>query len=211
MLIPLDVLARTHHLDIGGVLHLGCHLAEEAKAYHQSNVGKVWWVEALPDVAERARQRLARYPDQEVIEACVADRGGETVTFHRANNGMSSSLLDFGTHTEQSPDVHYTEDLTLTTTTVDEITFEYHVEADFLNMDLQGAELLALRGAVAFLRGVDFIYTEVNWEPLYVGCVLLPQLDAWLADQGFTRYDTQMAGNSGWGDAFYARPKALGL
>jgi hypothetical protein len=30
-------------------------------------------------------------------------------------------------------------------------------------------------------------------------------------DYGFVRYDTAMAGNSGWGDAFYARPEALGL
>lgn len=120
-------------------------------------------------------------------------------------------VLHLGTHRDVAPEVTYTETLRMTTTTVDDLAAVGGIEANFINSDLQGAELLALQGAERFLAGVDYIYTEVNWTPLYVGCVLLPELDDWLRQRGFVRYGTVMAGNSGWGDAWYARPEALGL
>jgi FkbM family methyltransferase len=154
---------------------------------------------------------LALWPNQTAINACVDEVTGYQRTFHRANNHQSSSLLELGTHKEQAPDVHYVDEFPVITTKVDDLIFEYGVNANFLNMDLQGAELLALFGAEGFLTHADYIYSEVNWEPLYKECAIIHDMDEWLFDHGFTRYDTMMAGNSGWGDALWARPEALGL
>lgn len=211
MLMDLSTLVRTHSLHIDGVLHLGCHLAEEAQAYHRGRCGKVWWVEADPVLVGLADVRLARFPDQRVIEACVAEVDGDERTFHRANNGQSSSLYELGTHLDVAPDVRYVSEFTVTTRTVDSLVAEHGIRANFINADLQGGELSAFKGGLGFLSGVDYIYSEVNWEALYVDSPLLPEVDAWLAQVGFTRYDTMMAGNSGWGDALWARPEALGL
>ena len=211
MLFDLAELQRAHSLNIDGVLHLGAHVGEEARAYDRCRVGKVWWVEADPEVMPDLERNISKYPDQVAIRECVSDIHGASVTFHRANNHQSSSLLELGTHLDVAPDVHYTDQFTMIATTVDALVSRYGIRANFLNSDLQGAELLALRGAADFLAGVAYIYTEVNWTSLYEGCVLLPDLDAWLGQRGFVRYDTRMAGNSGWGDALYARPEALGL
>ena len=212
MLIPLETLIRAHGIRPTGVLHLGAHLCEEAKDYHKARAGKVWWVEALPDLAEQCEQKLVRYPEQQVINACVGAIDGEAVTFHRANNGMSSSTLELGTHLDVAPDVSYVEDVEMTSTTVDTLVKTHRIRADFCNADLQGGEGLAFRGAERFLtEQVKFIYCELNWRPLYKGCVLLPELDRQLGELGFERFDTVMAGNSGWGDGLFCKPSALGL
>jgi hypothetical protein len=69
-------------------------------------------------------------------------------------------------------------------------------------MDLQGAELLALRGATETLRSVRFVYTEVNVDELYAGCAQLDEIDEQLV--GFVRMETALTPH-GWGDAFYVR------
>lgn len=211
MLIPLETLIRAHGMRPTGVLHLGAHLCEEARYYHRAKAGKVWWVEALPDLAATCEQNLARYPDQQVICGCVGAADGTEVTFHRANNGMSSSVLALGTHLVISPDVSYVADEPMTTVTVDTLVSTHRVRADFINLDLQGYELEALKGAERFLRRVNYVYTEVNWTHVYEHGALIGELDDWLGERGFVRYDTVMAGRAGWGDAIYARPEALGL
>lgn len=211
MLIPLDTLIRAHGIRPTGVLHLGAHLCEEAKDYHKARAGKVWWVEALPDLAEECGRQVDRYPQQTVINACVGADDGTEVTFHRANNGMSSSVLDLGTHRQSSPDVSYVSDEPMITVTVDTLADTHRIRADFLNADLQGYELEALKGAERFLRRVKYIYTELNWTYVYEHGALIGEMDAWLGERGFVRYDTVMAGRAGWGDGIYARPEALGL
>ncbi len=211
MLFDLAELVRIHSLDIQGVLHLGAHTGEEARAYHRNRCGPVWWVEADPAIMATLEAHLARWPNQHPICAVVAEVDGDHRTFHRANNFQSSSLLELGTHLVQSPEVRYVDRFTVTTKTVDHLARYHGIKANFLNADLQGGELDALTGAETFMRTVDYAYMEVNWEPLYIGCGLIDDVDELMAVYGFTRYDTKMAGNSGWGDAFYARPEALGL
>jgi hypothetical protein len=75
---------------------------------------------------------------------------------------------------------------------------------NFMNLDIQGAELLALRGAGDILKNFDYIYTEVNIEELYDGCCLMNEIDEYLKQFGFKRVITEMT-QYGWGDAFYVK------
>jgi|688.fasta_scaffold528756_1 hypothetical protein len=78
---------------------------------------------------------------------------------------------------------------------------------NFLNLDIQGSELNALRGASIQLKHVDYVYTEVNTELLYENCCTLSEIDSHLADYAFERIAPTMT-NQGWGDAFYAKDAA---
>lgn len=210
MLFDLTDLVRTHSLKIDGVLHLGAHTGEEAKAYQRNRCGDVWWVEADPEVIPTLTAHVSRY-GHHVIEACVSVVDGGTAVFHRANNHQSSSLYELGTHRDVSPDVHYTGSFDVPTRTVDSLAAEHGIRANFLNADLQMGEFDALCGAPEFMKGVDYAYMELNWTRLYKGGALIGETDQLMAGYGFQRYDTRMAGNSGWGDGLYARPEALGL
>ncbi len=62
------------------------------------------------------------------------------------------------------------------------------------------------KGAIETLSGIDFIYSEVNKEPLYENCTLVEQLDEFLKGHGFLRTDTNLWGNNqSFGDAIYIK------
>lgn len=207
MLMPLNDLVDRYDMQITGVLHIGAHEAEEAKAYRRLHIKNVWWIEANPELIPNLQAILRRFPGNNLLQAVVTDKDGEEVTFHVTNNMQSSSVLEFGTHPLVSPDVFFTHDLTLQTATVDTLAREHGISANFMNLDIQGAELLALKGAEEFLEQVDYIYTEINVDELYVDCVRLKDLSKWLALRGFSLKEKAMAGQAGWGDALYIRDK----
>ena len=98
----------------------------------------------------------------------------------------------------------------LNTTTLD--TFAKVKDLDtslynFWNLDIQGAELLAMRGGKEWIKHADVVYIEVNVAELYKGCALLPDIDAFLGEEGFDRVLTDITEYK-WGDALYVRKRA---
>jgi hypothetical protein len=75
---------------------------------------------------------------------------------------------------------------------------------DFLNIDLQGAELKALKGMGEVLRQFKWAYLEVNKAELYKGCALVEDIDMYLLGYGFKRVETKWTG-ADWGDALYVK------
>ena len=61
---------------------------------------------------------------------------------------------------------------------------------DAIWMDVQGAELKVLQGAGARLADVQVIFTEAGVEAYYEGHMLKPELDQFLASQGFTELES---------------------
>ena len=72
------------------------------------------------------------------------------------------------------------------TTPLDEFVHEQSTgPVDFIKLDIQGAELEALQGAVGVLKNVVFIICEVEFVPLYKGQPLFGEVDAFLRSHGF--------------------------
>jgi hypothetical protein len=221
MLIPLHDLVRKYNIHLSGVLHVGAHECEEIRDYEQYvSRDKVLWVEAMPDKVITSRNT---YPGVQMVCAVVSDCV-EEVTFHQSNNGQSSSILNLGTHQQLHPQVWYVKDTKVQTCTLatvlrsqnnafwsDPMKSNPPLGSDptshgfnFINLDIQGAELKALRGMEAWLSDIDYIYTEVNQEYVYEGCALIGEIDEYLAKFGFRRVETVWHANA-WGDAFYIR------
>ena len=180
-----------------GVIHIGAHRCEEEHQYAQ--FPKVLWIDGNDDLC-------AQYP--QIVNAIIADEDGKNVNFHVTNNdAMSSSILELKEHLQEHPDCHAVKTVPKTTITLDTllVNLEHkHTDFDMLVMDIQGAELLALKGAAETLKHINVIVTEVNTKELYKDCVLLPDLDMFLNDRGFVRIQTDMT-QHGWGDAIYVR------
>ena len=77
-------------------------------------------------------------------------------------------------------------------------------EYDFWNFDIQGAELMALKGGTKAIEHAKVIYLEVNTEEVYKGCALISELDNFLDKYKFKRVITEMT-EYGWGDAVYIK------
>ena len=52
-------------------------------------------------------------------------------------------------------------------------------------IDVQGLELDVLKGAEASLGGIDHLYVEVSFVPLYTGQAVAHEIVDWLAQRGF--------------------------
>lgn len=203
MLIPLNYLVEKYQIALDGILHVGAHLGEEAGAYRVCGANTVWWVEGDPDTCVKLRSALNGFANENfAIEAVVADEEGKKFTFNIANNGQSSSILELGLHTRYHPEVHYEGKREVYGTTIDNVVNTFNVRADFLNLDLQGAELMALKGGVEFLADCRYVYTEVNDRQVYKDCAQIGEIDEFLSD--FERVETSMT-DFHWGDAFYIR------
>lgn len=189
---------------IRGVIHIGAHRAEYRPLYLASGIKRIIWIEADPELAEWLKEHCA----EPVFNYAICDQDHTRQTFYLStNDGESSSLLWPKEHIWKHDRVGFAESIQVPTITLDTLVAEQNIGMEhynFINMDIQGAELLALRGMANTLSHIDAIQTEANFIEMYVGCGLVGELDAYLADYGFQRritYDTGL----GWGDALYIR------
>jgi len=202
MLIPLHYLVKKYNVKINGILHVGAHECEEIYDYlNYLPIDKILWVEALPDKVDICRNR---YPGVMIENAVVSD-AVETVKFNISNNGQSSSILELGLHKNFHPEIHYVNSFECQTKLLKDIINKYPTHYNFLNFDIQGAELKALKGMEDYLPKVDYLYTEVNSDYVYNDCALITELDEYLKRFGLERVETKWAGDHRWGDAFYIR------
>jgi FkbM family methyltransferase len=202
MLISLQQLFEKYSINFKGILHVGAHECEELNDYlRHLPMNKILWVEALPNKVQLCRER---YPNILIENAIVSDVV-EKVRFNVSNNGQSSSILDFGLHSHFHPHVHYIGYFEGETKLLKDILPNYDINYNFLNLDIQGAELKALKGMEEYLNKVDYLYTEVNSDYVYKECALITELDEYLKNFGLERVETKWCENFRWGDAFYIR------
>ena len=208
MLIKLHYLCQKYKLKLKGVLHIGAHMCEERADYFREGLddSKIIWIEGNSNIVKRIR---AHFPKAIIWDAIISDEDNIPTKLHVANNGQSSSILDFGTHAGYYRDIKYVNDIVSVTKTVKTLYKENNISnnfANFLNIDIQGAELLALKGMNVLLNNFDYLYLEINEEELYQNCNLVSEIDEYVAKYGFTRIETKMTEYK-WGDAFYMRKK----
>lgn len=195
---------NAHHIQVRGILHVGAHECEELDAYVANGVDRnsIVWIEGNEKIVERMKLRGI----EKIYTGLVSD-SEKDVFFNITNNGQSSSILPLETHKIHHPHVYVSEIKMLRTTTLKKLFAENQIDGvnyNFWNMDIQGAELLALRGADDLIHNADALYLEVNEEELYKGCALIGELDDYLTTKGFTRLYTVMTPYK-WGDALYIR------
>ena len=202
MLIPLQELVQKYNIQFKGILHVGAHECEELRDYEQYVPrNKILWIDALQDKVEYCK---SRYPNLCIEQAVISDKI-ETVKFNRSNNGQSSSFLELGLHETFHPQVKYIDSYQVETNMLRNILPNYNIEYNFLNLDIQGVELKALKGMEEYLFKVDYIYTEVNCDYVYKDCSLVTEIDEYLKPFGLERVETKWCGDFRWGDALYIR------
>ena len=206
MLIPFPNLVQKYNLKINGILHIGAHLCEELSWYNNFGIGndKIIWVEANPKLAKENMDR-----DNSIIIKnfiCTDTDDGSSI-LNISNNDQSSSILEFGTHSKNHPQVVYVDTIEVTNRRIDTM---YKIDnipnnfANFLNIDIQGAELLALKSTGNILNNFDYIYLEVNNDYVYKKCALINEIDDYLKTFKFKRIDVSWT-EANWGDAFYIK------
>lgn len=221
VLIPMAEIQERWGVNPKVIVHAGGHRAEEIDGYAAAGAERVLWIEGNAELIPDLRSIVSTHPggmDNRVAHALLAATSGQTMTLNISNNGMSSSVLPLGTHATVHPEVKFQGTADYVTRTLDEVAEEYgFLGADLLELDLQAYECEALRGAERLLESCQWVYSELNCDPLYTTTDLLPELDGILVAHGFElvqvvlagcqRRDCSDRGNrwTGWGDGIFVR------
>jgi len=206
MLIGLEEINKvlvSNNIKISGSFHIGAHDCEELSFYNELGIQKedIVWIDAIPLKVNEAINR--GIPN--VYNAVVTDKDDEDILFNISNNGQSSSVLEMGTHLQEHPGIVYVDTIKQKSITIDTFFQRNKIDAskyNFWNFDIQGAELMALKGATQSIKYAKALYLEVNERELYKGCGLISEIDAYLSQYNFKRVLTKMT-HYGWGDALY--------
>jgi FkbM family methyltransferase len=201
VLIKPSKLASVWKVEPSSVLHIGAHMAEESDEYQSLHWGSVIWVEAQRELAERLSEKF-NGSNQRVIHTAVWDINNLELDLNITNNSQSTSLLELGTHREDYPDIKVSKTELVKTSRIDSL-FDKETIPEFINIDIQGAEIQALKGFGELLHRVKYIYCEVNKKEVYVDCAKVSEVDEYLKLFGFKRITTRWVPLKGWGDAFY--------
>jgi FkbM family methyltransferase len=207
MLIPFDSLCEKYKFTPRGILHIGAHEMEESENYLKYDIGNIIWVEGNPELVNSGSSKISGLPNQKILHGLIYSENDVEMEFKITNNSQSSSILDFGKHSEYHPQVSFIKSIWMRTTRIDTLLSKNNIPIgifDFINLDIQGVELQALKGFGKYIEPVKYIYTEINTGEVYKGNDSLENLDIFLEDVGFKRVETEMTPFE-WGDAFYIR------
>jgi FkbM family methyltransferase len=154
----------------------------------------VYAFECNPATLPACRAAAAAEPRVRLTEQAVSDADGrtaffpidpaKTVTGSADGNPGASSLFEA---TGDYPLERYVQQrIEVETTRLDTFLARAGLDhVDVLWMDVQGAELLVLRGLGERLADVDWIHLEAEQFEIYRGQALFPAIDAHLAARGF--------------------------
>ena len=189
-----------------GIIEVGAWIGNSWRLYDKYGVKNRCWIEANPETFPLLRANVP--PEDVTINVAVCDADGEFRFMLTNNDGQSSSLLPFKRHSEVYTTVFVTHTVIVKGRRLDTLVEEGLIDMskyNFLFMDLQGTEYLALRGFEKNIDKIDYIVAEVNYEELYEGCMLVDDFDKYLAAWGFDKIMATKHETVFWGDAYYKR------
>lgn len=199
---PIDLLHSMmgRELSMPVLIHAGAHLAQERHQYEACGFRKILWIEGSPKICSRLMSSLSEHTNESGVSASgtehhvvcslLSDREDTEIDFYEfSNDGESSSIFHpTAENSKRWPQVFETgQKQLLRTRTLDRIAVEtgFSDITDVLVVDVQGAELLVLKGADHLLSTVKAVVTEISTIPYYSGGVLFPELRSFLESRGF--------------------------
>jgi FkbM family methyltransferase len=176
---------------VKGIIHIGANSGQEAHGYHARGVMDVLWIEPHPDVFPLLLENIKKFDGQIAVQALVTDKDDAEYDFNCSmNSGHSSSIYDFHLHQKMFPGISMAKKIKIKSKTLPTILKENNISMDrydSLVIDVQGAELLVLKGAAAILNCFESINLEAADFESYKGQCLLKDVDEFMHEHGFQR------------------------
>jgi FkbM family methyltransferase len=205
-----------------GVVHVGADVGQEVAQYFEYGFEKIILIEANPECCEILLSKFGDDPRIKLFNYAICDRQG-AVDFHihtsRSGSTEPASILPMKRFKEIVETLQTTKTISVPAITLDGL-FEKHqlpfAAYNFVNIDIQGAELLALQGARKLLASIDVIVSEVNVVEMYENGALEDDVVNFLANRGFDRkraiYHTLYDKDStfpAWGESLFVKRSGL--
>ena len=172
---------------------------------------RIYAFECNPATLPLCRERIKNTKNITLIEKAVSDKNGEvsffpidqknTITpWADGNPGASSLLLASGKYKKET---YVQKEVRVPSITLNSFFKDHGIErVDFLWMDIQGAELMALKGAGEALSRIKIIFSEVEFMEIHKDQPLFGDIKTYLNAHHFSLYDFANFGRY-FGDAIF--------
>lgn len=189
MTTPFSIIEKNQLLKPKTLIQIGASGGQELEEFIQSGITDALLIEPLEMPFSILKKRVENIKNYVPFQALVHSTNGIVVDFHIASNGgMSSSIFKPNKHLSSYPHVFFPEKVSLTGFRLDSIVaflrnnksinFDH---PDMLYLDVQGAELIVLKGAGELLEHATYIWTEVGLGDGYCGGASYIELICFLA------------------------------
>jgi FkbM family methyltransferase len=181
--------------DIRTVVEIGARDGRETREFaRRLPQARIYTFECNPQTLPQCRSTVSALRNSELIEKAVADRDGPLTffpidpertetTWEDGNPGASSLLRASGKYPVET---YAQREITVEGTTLKSFLAERKLPSvDLLWMDIQGAELMALKGLGDRIGDVKLIHTEVEFLEIYSGQPLFREIKRFLNAAGF--------------------------
>jgi FkbM family methyltransferase len=182
--------------------------------YNRFPNSKIYAFECNPNTLNICRKNIENYTDRiTLIEGAVCDYDGnisfypinqdKTITTWTDGNPGASSI--FKSNGSYPIETYIQDEITVQCHRLDSVMNKYGIsKVDIIWMDLQGAELLALKGLGDHLHNVKYMHTEVSYKEIYHDQVMFDDLNNYILSNGLTLKNNLSF--SGWQeDAIYSK------
>lgn len=230
MMLSFDELIKKYDIKINGIVHIGAHEGGETLSYVQWGIKNVVLVEANPFRFSNLQESIntGRYvvwcspltykyfnaSEASILKNYIAynyavsDKENGSITFNLSNfDGGTDSIFkinEWGRDSSWAPYEHIAE-IEVPTITLDKL-IDNKKLYNFLNIDVEGAELLVLKGATELLKNIDVLMLETQDKIRFEGSCTREQLIEFLKPHGFELKEYHDTGKE-WGDCLFLKNK----
>jgi FkbM family methyltransferase len=160
---------------------------EPYSALRDAGLARVVGFEPVAEECEKLNRRYG--PTHRYLPYAIGD--GTMRRLHVTNESMTSSLYPPNTPVLSAFDgleevVRVVREIPVETRRLDDV--PEVASADYLKLDVQGAELDVLRGAPRLLAKAVMVHTEVEFAPLYREQPLFAEVDQALRESGYSLF-----------------------
>jgi FkbM family methyltransferase len=211
------------YLDVRNMIifDIGACEGEDSVRYTNLYPGShIYSFEPLPSNYQKIIKNIDHYKKTDRIRAfqiALSDKVGEADFFvssgaprHKVSNdkwdygNKSSSLLAPQQVQKYTDWLKFQQKIVVPTSTIDKFCKEKHIKKiDLMHIDVQGAELMVLKGAASMLTYTEMILVEVETVELYKDQALADDIDNYLKSKGFVLLADYL--NSFTGDRLYIK------
>jgi FkbM family methyltransferase len=156
---------------------------------------KIYAFECNPNTLDLCEYNIKPYSDRiTLIKGAVCDYDGHITffpinqrktitTWGDGNPGASSIFKSNGKYTVET---YVQDEIRTNCHRLDTIMKKYNIPSvDIMWMDVQGSELLVLKGLGTHIKDVKYIYTEVTYKEMYSGQVMYKELNDFIISNNF--------------------------
>jgi FkbM family methyltransferase len=176
-----------------GIIHIGAHQGEEVAYYLELGFESIILIEANP---KWYRYLVDKFKDNsriKIYSVAISDTIGEMDFYiHTSQSGSTepASLLKMKEFNNIVKSLRTTETIKVQVLTLDHFLTSNGLSPqayNFINVDVQGAEMMAFKGASTTLKTTDVIISEINLVELYEHATLENELVQYLQQRGFEK------------------------